>query len=64
MIVVLLGCVGLTAGVAASGAASAATAGPAHPASAGRAAQPVADELEGIWCASIKGCIAVGGDRN
>jgi hypothetical protein len=50
---------GLTASAVASGAASAAPAGPVH-----SAAQPVADELEGIWCASPKGCIAVGSNRN
>ena len=60
---------GLTATVAASGAASAAGAGPAQqgPARQGpahSAAQPVANELEGIWCASLKGCIAVGSDLN
>ncbi|TVZ02950.1 hypothetical protein EAS64_21000 [Trebonia kvetii] len=60
---------GLTASVAASGAASAAPAGsahtaPAHTVPAHIAAQPTANELEGIWCASIKGCIAVGSDRN
>ena len=60
---------GLTVSAAASGAASEATAGPtrsgsAHSSSANRAAQPVANELEGIWCASLKGCIAVGSDQN
>jgi hypothetical protein len=60
---------GLTASAAVSGAASAATAVPAHSGSAhsgpaDRAAQPTANELEGIWCASLKGCIAVGSDLN
>jgi len=56
---------GLTAGVAVSGTASAAGAGPARSGAPARSAvQPVANELDGIWCASPKGCIAVGADRN
>jgi hypothetical protein len=55
---------GLTACVAASGTASAAPGGLAQSGPARTAAQPVADELEGIWCASLKGCLAVGSDLN
>ena len=60
---------GLTAGVAALGMVLAVFVGsanvkPAHTTSAPNAAQPTANELEGIWCASVKGCIAVGSDRN
>lgn len=60
---------GLAAGVAMPVAASAAPAGLAHPAPAQQGtarvmAQPVADELDGIGCVSLNGCIAVGSDHN
>jgi hypothetical protein len=63
---------GLTASIAATGAASPALAGTvpthtgpaAHTGPARTTANPVADELEGIWCASLKSCLAVGSDFN
>lgn len=55
---------GLTASVAAAGTASAAPTRTANTGQARSAAQPAADELDGIWCASLKGCIAVGSDHS
>src|SRR5262245_57520359 len=39
---------------------TASTAAPASSAPVSRMAAPVADELDGIWCASQKSCLAVG----
>ena len=50
---------GLTAGAAAS-----ASSAPVSSAAVSSAAAPVADELDGIWCASQKSCLAVGTNLN